>query len=64
MVKVIGKTANNKHLKGEKLSKAEAIHAKCFDCMGQYADGTVDCEIPMCSLYPFMPYKKNNKRER
>ena len=41
---------------GKKLTLKQAVLAKCADCMGKYADGKLDCEIPECSLYPFMPY--------
>ena len=41
---------------GKKLSLKQSILAKCCDCMGNYADGKIDCEIPDCPLYPFMPY--------
>ena len=48
-----------KHLAGKRLTRDQAIVAKCCDCMGGFADGRVDCEIPTCSLYPFMPYRKD-----
>lgn len=41
-----------------KISRRYAIEAKCHDCQGAYIDGKHDCEIVMCSLYPFMPYRK------
>jgi len=41
---------------GKKLTLKQAVLAKCADCMGKYADGKLDCEIPECSLYPWMPY--------
>lgn len=41
---------------GKKLTSKQMIRAKCYDCMGKYADGKIDCEIPECSLYPLMPY--------
>jgi hypothetical protein len=46
-----------KHLEGGALYRSEAIKAKCFDCMGNYFDGVVSCEIPACPLFPFNPYK-------
>ena len=45
-----------KHLAGEKVTTREAIHAKCYDCMGFYADGRVDCGIETCALYSYSPY--------
>ncbi len=32
------------------------VRAKCKDCCCDYVDGRLDCEMPDCSLYPFMPY--------
>jgi hypothetical protein len=52
-----GKTALLKHFNGERLTRAQAIKAKCCDCMGYNTDGRMDCRMPHCSLYPFRPYK-------
>ncbi len=46
----------NKYQSGSKLSLKQAILAKCADCLGLYADGKADCDMPDCPLYPFMPY--------
>lgn len=45
-----------KYLKGEKLTKVQALKAKCYDCMGYFADGRADCMVYDCALYPFMPF--------
>ena len=45
------------HLEGKALYRGQAIHAKCYECMGGYPDGAVDCLVPACPLYNFMPYK-------
>lgn len=50
------------HLKGRRLTQQQAIRAKCYDCMGYFADGRVDCDTPSCPLYNFMPY--NPKRTK
>ena len=47
-----------KYLNGGKLSPKQMILAKCFECMGNYADGKVDCALNDCPLYPMMPYGK------
>ena len=52
-----GNAELKKHLKGEQLAKWQALKAKCADCMGQYEDGAMDCKIPTCPLYPYMPYR-------
>lgn len=49
------------HLEGERLTLRQMIHAKCYDCMGYFADGRVDCNIPECALYPVMIYRKGEK---
>jgi hypothetical protein len=54
--KGIGKADLVRYRKGEKLTQREAILAKCYECMGGYADGRRDCRIKDCPLYPFMPY--------
>ena len=61
-----GKTAKGKkellkHLAGGKLTPKQAIHAKCFDCSGYFADGKHDCQMPKCSLYPYMTFKANKQ---
>jgi hypothetical protein len=53
-----GKTKLLKYLYGDKLTRNSSIVAKCCDCMGDYFDGRVDCEISICPLYPFMPYRE------
>ena len=52
-----GKGELLKHLDGNRLTQRQAILAKCYDCMGYYADGKVSCEIPECPLFPFMRYR-------
>ncbi len=54
-----GKRAMLKYLRGEQIGMAEAMLGKCFDCMGHYHDGKMDCEQPHCSLYQWMPYRRN-----
>jgi len=43
--------------KDSKLTRGEAILAKCCDCMAYYEDGLVDCQNIICPLYPYMPYR-------
>jgi len=54
-----------KHLKGKKLTRQQAILAKCYDCMGFYLDRVYDCEDPKCPLYPYNFYKgdRNTSKE-
>lgn len=41
-----------------KPSRAKAVEHKCRQCMGEYADGKLDCEITHCALYHWMPYRR------
>lgn len=59
-LKAQGKKELCRHLNGERLTRSEAILAKCYECNGCYSDGKADCEIPACPLYSFMPYQKMN----
>jgi hypothetical protein len=52
-----GRTELLKHVAGKRLTRNQAIKAKCYDCMGGYTDGKQDCRIHVCPLYPFMPYR-------
>lgn len=45
-----------KYKQGENLTIRQAGKAKCFECMGEFQDGKLDCKIEDCSLYPWMPY--------
>lgn len=47
-----------KHLQGKRTTPQGAMRAKCYECMGYYADGAVDCGIQDCPIYPWMPYRK------
>lgn len=42
----------------KKITRKLAIELFCWDCMGHYIDGKVDCENVNCSMYEFMPYRK------
>jgi hypothetical protein len=52
-----GKTDLLNHLNGERITRNQAIKAKCYDCLGFYSDGKMDCLQPECPLYPYMPYR-------
>jgi hypothetical protein len=51
-----------KHLSGQKLTFKQAIYAKCYDWMNYFSDGKVDCNMPHCSLAPFMAYNQNREK--
>jgi hypothetical protein len=45
-----------KHLNGVRLTRSQAIRAKCYGCDGMGDSGI--CEIKTCSLYPYSSYAK------
>ena len=47
-----------KFLRGDRLTRGEAIKSKCYDCMGYYSDGRADCKQFDCGLYGYHPYAK------
>nr|BDD44712.1 hypothetical protein 18 [bacterium] len=49
-----GKKDLIKHLKGERITRPQAVKAKCYDCMGM-GEQTV-CSLKGCALYPYSPY--------
>ncbi|MBP7232488.1 MAG: hypothetical protein KBA28_11225 [Syntrophaceae bacterium] len=62
-----GKTARGqrellKHLSGERLTLKQAVHAHCYECMGFFADGKIDCGMKHCPLHPFMAYNQNREK--
>jgi hypothetical protein len=57
MKKGIGRVELERYQAGKRLTTGRAIKAKCYDCMGQYIDGRVDCKVITCPLYSYMPYK-------
>ena len=57
-----GQKQLHKHLTGGRLSYKEAVLAKCYECTGGYADGKMDCKVPECPLYGFMPFRDSRKK--
>ncbi len=56
-IKARGREDLIKHINGESLNKRQRILAKCYECMGGYADGRRDCKIAKCPLYSLMPFR-------
>jgi len=46
-----------KYLNGTTITRNQAIVAKCYDCMGWFADGRQDCMIVTCPIYPYRAVK-------
>jgi len=44
-----------KYLEGGKISRAQGVEAKCYDCLGMGDQG--DCDQDSCPLYDFSPFK-------
>jgi hypothetical protein len=53
-----GRNAMLRYFAGEPISRVEAMLAKCSECMCWHFDGLLDCENPQCSMYPWMPYRR------
>ena len=62
-LKAAGYKELKKYMSGKKLTRKEAILAKCYDCCGGYVDGRFDCECSDCPLYDYMPYKGKRPKE-
>ena len=58
-----GKSEILKYLSGGRLTASQSIKAKCYECMGYYADGKQDCKIKTCPLHAFMPYKEGGAQK-
>ena len=54
-----GKAEVIKFIKGEYLTRKEAVKARCYECTNGYTDGKKDCKVPTCPLYGYMPYNPN-----
>ena len=46
-----------KYQAGKRLTASASIKAKCAQCMDNYVDGKIDCDIPTCPLHPWQPYQ-------
>jgi len=44
-----------KHLEGGKITRMQAMKAKCYDCNGMGESG--ECDIEGCPLLPFSPFR-------
>jgi len=44
----------------KRVTRNGAIKAFCYECMGGYYDGIIDCGCRYCPLYSYHPYKKED----
>ena len=53
------------HLRGERITQAGAIAAKCYDCQGYCEDSArVECGLDLCPLFPYSPFNPNKTKIR
>ena len=61
---VQGKNEYLKFLRGEQITRREAMLAKCYECTCYYDGKERDCQIPDCPLSPHNPYaSEEGKRQ-
>jgi len=60
--KLAGRTELIKHLNGQKLTRSQAMKAKCYECLGYFADGIQDCKMPECPLYQYFWLKDDRDK--
>jgi len=53
----VGRSEYLHYLSGKRITRGDAIKAKCYDCMGYYVNGAEDCGVEDCPLYQWMPYR-------
>ncbi len=52
MGQIKGQNEFNKFKNGKRLTRMQAMRAKCFECNGQ-EDSRADCEVESCPMYPY-----------
>jgi len=56
-IKAIGRADYQKFADNKRLTRSQAIKAKCYECTCGYSDGKYDCIVFDCPLHKFMPYR-------
>lgn len=59
-----GRNEYLKFLRGERVTRKEAILAECYACQGFYVDGKYDCKSVLCPLYAFYPYRADRVKKK
>ena len=65
--KKLGRQHYLKYLYGGDLTLLQAVQSHCFACNGGHElddDGSADCTIFECSLYPYQPYQQHIVRKK
>lgn len=64
-VQARGKRELVKFLDGYELTRAEAMAAMCYACMGYFVDGRVDCKMDRsCPMYGYATYGTRKRKKR
>jgi hypothetical protein len=45
-------------MKSKAVTRKNAMLLQCWECMGHYKDGKMDCQNPKCPMYSYMPYRE------
>lgn len=59
--KQVGKSNYLKHLRGVRLTRDEAIRAKCYECVG--GEDTEPCNVVTCSLTQYCQWNSKHEDE-
>ena len=52
-----GQDAYKRFINNKRITRKEAMLAKCYECMSGYESGKRDCMGKTCPLYLYYPYK-------
>ena len=55
-----GKRELIKHIEGGRLTRAQAVKANCYQCLGMGDSG--HCDQQTCALLPFSPFSPKEQR--
>ncbi len=57
IARIIGGKEFKQFLLGKRLTRAQAMKAKCYECNGE-ADSGADCAVDTCPLYRYHPHRE------
>ena len=60
MGQIKGQRPYERFIKGEKLTRRQAMLAKCYECNG-FEESNADCLADNCPLYPYHAHRGKNK---
>ena len=56
-----GRSQMLKYLRGERITRGDAIKAKCYECNGYAVDGRPICNMRDCPLWPYSQFNKRGR---